>query len=216
MKIKKYNLFITSNINSIGKSLSISNYSLYFISSFVIVLFSFALFGFYELFKNDNNEKKMVMNYEKNNKQNDSIYFYQDPVKANLKFDSPVITNLFKNGHKGLDVTGPIGTKIYSVLPGIVLFEGNDKKMGNFIIINHENGLQSKYMHNKKNYVKVGQTIELNEPIAEMGKTGTILSKNEGIHLHFELCKDGISINPNEFIKDLDIIDTVLEKNNLR
>tara|TARA_B100000614_G_C14562695_1_gene497746 strand:+ start:4121 stop:4765 length:645 start_codon:yes stop_codon:yes gene_type:complete len=214
MKIKKYNLFITSDINSIGKSLSISNYSLYVILSFVIILFSFALFGFYELFKNDNNEKKMVMKYEQINEQNDSIYFYQDPVKANLKFDSPVITNLFKKGHKGLDVTGPIGTKIYSVLPGIVLFEGNDKKMGNFIIINHENGLQSKYMHNKKNYVKVGETIELKEPIAEMGKTGTILSKKEGIHLHFELCKDGISINPNEFIKDLDIIDTVLGKNN--
>jgi len=49
-----------------------------------------------------------------------------------------------------------------------------------------------------------------------MGKTGNILPKKEGIHLHFELCKDGKSINPNDFIKDLDIIDTVLEKNNLR
>ena len=216
MKIKKYNLFITSDINSIGKSLSVSNYTLYIIFSFLIILSSFASFGIYKLLKDDNNEKEMANYYKNSTKKNDSIYFYQDPVKNSLKFDSPVITNLFKNGHKGLDVTGPIGTKIYSVLPGIVLFEGNDKKMGNFIIINHENGLQSKYMHNKKNYVKVGETIKLEEPIAEMGKTGNILPKKEGIHLHFELCKDGKSINPNDFIKDLDIIDTVLEKNNLR
>ena len=216
MKIKKYNLFITSDINSIGKSLSVSNYTLYIIFSFLIILSSFASFGIYKLLKDDNNEKEMANYYKNSTKKNDSIYFYQDPVKNSLKFDAPVITNLFKNGHKGLDVTGPIGTKIYSVLPGIVLFEGNDKKMGNFIIINHENGLQSKYMHNKKNYVKVGETIKLEEPIAEMGKTGNILPKKEGIHLHFELCKDGKSINPNDFIKDLDIIDTVLEKNNLR
>ena len=142
---------------------------------------------------------------------NDSIYFNQDPVKNISGFDTPVISNSFKKGHRGLDITGPIGTKIYSILPGKVIFEGNDKKMGNIIIISHENGLISKYMHNKKNYIKVGDLIKLEKPIAEMGKTGSVLSKKEGIHLHFELWKNGVSINPFEYIKNLNTIDSEIK-----
>ena len=43
-------------------------------------------------------------------------------------------------------------------------------------------------MHNKKNYLKVGDFVKLDKPIAEMGKTGSVLSK-EGIHLHFDYGK---------------------------
>ena len=86
--------------------------------------------------------------------------------------------------------------------------------MGNIIIISHENGLVSKYMHNKKNYLKVGDLIKIDKPIAEMGKTGSVLSKKEGIHLHFELWKNGLSINPFEYIKYLDTIDSEIKINN--
>jgi murein DD-endopeptidase MepM/ murein hydrolase activator NlpD len=151
---------------------------------------------------------------ESNNKEiiEDSIYFSQDPVKNSSGFDSPIITNSFQNSHKAIDITGPIGTKIYSVMPGKVFYEGNDKKMGNVIVVSHENGYITKYMHNKENFVQTGESISLNKPIAEMGKTGFILSKKEGIHLHFELWENGNPINPFPFIKELDLIDSNLSE----
>tara|TARA_B100002052_G_scaffold298982_1_gene334559 strand:- start:4010 stop:4654 length:645 start_codon:yes stop_codon:yes gene_type:complete len=214
MKIRKFNLFITSDINSIGKSLSFTNVFIYFICLIFIVIIFFALFGFYFIFFDKKSNVIIDDQDIKIQSVADSIYFYQDPVKNISGFDSPVISNSFKKGHRGLDITGPIGTKIYSILPGKVIFEGNDKKMGNIIIICHENGLVSKYMHNKKNYLKVGDLVKLDKPIAEMGKTGSVLSKKEGIHLHFELWKNGLSINPFDYIKYLNTIDSEIKINN--
>ena len=67
-------------------------------------------------------------------------------------------------------------------------------------------------MHNKENFVQSGQSVSLETPIAEMGKTGSVLSKHEGIHLHFELWEDGYPINPFPFIKELDLIDSNLSE----
>lgn len=142
----------------------------------------------------------------------DSIYFNQNPVKKKSGFDIPVISSSYKENHKAIDITGPIGTKVYAVMPGKVFYEGNDKKMGNIIVIAHDNGYITKYMHNKENFVKTGQTISLKTAIAEMGKTGSILSKKEGIHLHFELWEDGNSIDPIPFINGLDLIDSNLSE----
>ena len=57
-------------------------------------------------------------------------------------------------------------------------------------------------MHNKINYVKSGQNVVIDKPIAEMGNSGSSV-KSEGIHLHFELWKDGKVIDPSEYIKNL-------------
>ena len=102
--------------------------------------------------------------------------------------------------------------KVEGIAPGqsAVFYEGNDKKMGNVIVISHENGYITKYMHNKKNFVKTGDAISLNKAIGEMGKTGSVLSKAEGIHLHFELWENGSPIDPLPFIKGLDLIDSNL------
>ena len=211
MKIKKFNLFITSDINSSGKSLSFTNFFLYICIFSLFIISFFSIFGFYYIFFYDSS-----INIQSSLKENvvklefDSLYFAQNPVKISNNFDSPVITNSFRNGHNGIDITGPIGTKIYSVMQGKVFYEGNDKQMGNIIIISHKNGYITKYMHNKENFVKIGDSISLNKPIAEMGKTGSVLSKKEGIHLHFELWENGNPIYPFPFIKDLDLVDSNL------
>ena len=165
MKIKKFNLFITSDINSPGKSISFSNifiYSCIFVLS--IVLF-FSIIGFYHMFIYDEINSSNSHFSEKSIIEEsilDSLYFIQDPVKISSGFDDPVITSSYHNNHKAIDITGPIGTKIYSVMPGKVFYEGNDKKMGNVIVISHENGYITKYMHNKKNFVQTGESISLN------------------------------------------------------
>ena len=210
MKIKKFNIFITSDINSSGKSLSFTNIFIYLLVFGFVTISFFSIFGFYYLFFKDSidsNQSNFTQDIFNKTKQ-DSVYFIQDPVQYSSSFDSPIITNSFKIGHKAIDITGPIGTKIYSVMPGKVLYQGNDKKMGNIIIISHNNGYTTKYMHNKENFVQIGDSVSWKNPIAEMGKTGSVLSKKEGIHLHFELCKYGNPIDPFPFIKNLDLIDS--------
>ena len=101
-----------------------------------------------------------------------------------------------------------LGTKIYSPMDGLVLFAGYDKKVGNFIIISHGKGYETKYFHNKKNLVSTGDRITTKKPIAEMGKTGTLVEK-QATHLHFELLKDGVPINPQPFILDIKSVVTV-------
>jgi len=215
MKIKKFNLFITSDINTPGRSISFSNIFIYLsLFSLSIILF-FSFFGFYYIFIYDNVTKEQL-DFSQQSISNeivkDSIYFDQNPVKKTSGFNMPVISSLYKKNHKAIDITGPIGTKIYAVMPGKVFYEGNDKKMGNVIVIAHDNGYITKYMHNKQNFVQSGQSVSLETPIAEMGKTGSVLSKKEGIHLHFELWEDGNSINPLPFINGLDLIDSNLSE----
>ena len=107
----------------------------------------------------------------------------------------------------GIDINGNIGTQIYVPMNGQVIYSGFDKKFGNTIIVSHDNGFITKYMHNKKNFVKYGDKVKIDKPIAEMGNSGASV-KNEGIHLHFELWKDGKVIDPSSFIKNLKVVDT--------
>ena len=68
-------------------------------------------------------------------------------------------------------------------------------------------------MHNKKNFVSIGQKVSVNESIAEMGNSGSSV-KSEGIHLHFELWKNGIALDPGMFITNLKSVDTKFVSNN--
>ena len=201
MENKRFKLFLTSNdVNSFGKSYSISKIFIYFVTtlSFIVLIFSFI--GFYHIFLNsyENNNSFPV------NEQNITIEFIKDPVspKNDSDFETSFITSNFGENHYGIDINGSIGTQIFSPMKGKVIYAGFDKKYGNSIIISHENGCITKYMHNKTNYVKSGQNVVIDKPIAEMGNSGSSV-KSEGIHLHFELWKDGKVIDPTEYIKNL-------------
>ena len=201
MENKRFKLFLTSNdVNSFGKSYSISKIFIYFVTtlSFVVLIFSFI--GFYHIFLNshENNNSFPI------NEQNITIEFIKDPVspKNGSDFETSFITSNFGENHYGIDINGSIGTQIFSPMKGKVIYSGFDKKYGNSIIISHENGCITKYMHNKTNYVKSGQNVVIDKPIAEMGNSGSSV-KSEGIHLHFELWKDGKVIDPSEYIKNL-------------
>tara|TARA_B100000945_G_C20330068_1_gene571929 strand:+ start:302 stop:943 length:642 start_codon:yes stop_codon:yes gene_type:complete len=206
MKNKKFKLFITSHdVNNFGTSYSISKFLIYFLTSFFILIVFFSLFGFYFLFLNDSNTESDVLLLSDVN----DIQFLKDPVKAknNSDFETSFITGSFDDNHMGIDINGNIGTQIYVPMNGQVIYSGFDKKFGNTIIVSHDNGFITKYMHNKKNFVKYGDKVKIDKPIAEMGNSGASV-KNEGIHLHFELWKDGKVIDPSSFIKNLKVVDT--------
>ena len=205
METRKFKIFLTTNdVDSFGRSYTISKFFLYSTISIISFVFILSLFGIYFLFLS---EPKSNMPIEIS-KDDAVIKFIKDPVepKNGSDFETSFITSNFENNHKGIDINGSIGTKIYSPMEGIVIYAGFDKKFGNSIIISHDNGCITKYMHNKSNLVKSGERIDIKKPIAEMGNSGSSV-KNEGIHLHFELWKDGEVINPSGYIKNLKTVD---------
>lgn len=95
--------------------------------------------------------------------------------------------------HNGLDIVAPEGTPIYSTADGIVLFSGWTAKDGYAIIVQHGNQFHSYYKHNQKNLVFPHQRVKQGDVIALLGNSG---EKSSGPHLHFEIWKDGKSIDP--------------------
>ena len=99
--------------------------------------------------------------------------------------------------HKGIDIAGKEGTEVRSVADGIVTWQGNRGGYGKTIEIDHGNGYQTRYAHNKKLVVELGDKIERGQAIALMGSTG----RSTGPHVHFEVLRDGKTINPANFLK---------------
>ena len=102
-----------------------------------------------------------------------------------------------KKFHHGVDFTGRIGTQIYSAASGLITFSGIKSGYGNVVDVKHGNGFVTRYSHNKKNLVKVGQTVTKGQAIALLGNTG----RSTGPHVHFEVRKDGKAINPIKYLK---------------
>jgi hypothetical protein len=101
-----------------------------------------------------------------------------------------------KEFHKGIDFAGKMGGPVIAVAKGVVTFAGTRYGYGNVIDINHGNGYTTRYGHNSKLLVSVGDTVEKGFQIAEIGSTG----RSTGPHVHFEVLKDGVQVNPMKFI----------------
>jgi murein DD-endopeptidase MepM/ murein hydrolase activator NlpD len=100
--------------------------------------------------------------------------------------------------HQGIDFAGTLGSPIKAVADGVVSWSGNRNGYGNLVEINHGNGLTTRYGHNSKNLVAVGDRVVRGQVIALMGSTG----RSTGSHLHFEVLQDGRSQNPMAYIRD--------------
>jgi murein DD-endopeptidase MepM/ murein hydrolase activator NlpD len=98
--------------------------------------------------------------------------------------------------HAGIDLGGvPIGAKIYSARGGVVTFAGTSVGYGKMVIIKHSKKRYStRYAHLNKILVKQGQRVSVGHPIGELGKTGNVT----GPHLHFEVRRGTVSINPRD------------------
>ena len=94
--------------------------------------------------------------------------------------------------HQGVDIGVPVGTSVVAVKGGTVIEEDYDSDYGYYVIIDHGNGMQTRYAHNSSNTVSVGQTISAGQLIALSGNTG----RSTGPHLHFEVIINGRTTNP--------------------
>ena len=99
--------------------------------------------------------------------------------------------------HAGLDISAPYGTSIKAAAAGTVTYSGNaNDGFGNYVIISHGNGVVTVYAHCSSLLVSAGQTVSQGEVIAKVGSTGN----STGNHLHFEVRKNGITYNPENYV----------------
>ena len=99
--------------------------------------------------------------------------------------------------HKGIDFgTGSTNIPTYAVKEGIVVTSGWSESAGNWIIIDHGNGIVTKYMHHSSVYVSEGEHVQIGQQIGLTGNTGN----STGNHLHFQLEIDGNAIDPASYL----------------
>jgi hypothetical protein len=101
-----------------------------------------------------------------------------------------------KGFHKGIDITGRVGTKVAAAGSGIVIFSGVKKGYGKLIKIHHGNGIVTHYAHNSKLLAQVGDFVTKGQKIAAVGSTG----RSTGPHLHFEVLLNGETVNPEKYL----------------
>lgn len=117
-------------------------------------------------------------------------------------------TQGFRGGHYGLDISNPAKPDIWASGAGTVVVASGgcfprevktDRRCGggygNYVVIDHGNGLQTLYGHIETLYVVEGQRVESGQALGRMGNTGRVYGAT-GIHLHFEVYDNGLKRNP--------------------
>jgi murein DD-endopeptidase MepM/ murein hydrolase activator NlpD len=100
--------------------------------------------------------------------------------------------------HAGVDFAGSPGSKVIAVGPGVVSFAGYKSGYGNVVEVTHPTGYLTRYGHNSRNLVRVGQSVQKGDPLAVIGSTG----RSTGTHVHFEVLKDGTVVNPRKYLSE--------------
>ena len=99
--------------------------------------------------------------------------------------------------HNGVDFASPKGTAIYAAYDGKVAAAAYSSSMGNYVMIDHGDGLFTIYMHASVLYVKKNQVVVKGEKIAAVGSTG----RSTGNHLHFSVRLNGEYVSPWNYLK---------------
>jgi len=142
---------------------------------------------------NGNNLMKGSNNKNISNTYSLDHYYFCCPLKGEVsaEFDLSI-------KHYGIDVVAAKDTPVKSVLDGVVINADWSTNTGNTISIQHADNIVSVYKHNSVLLKKIGEKVSSCEAIAIIGNTGKLTS---GPHVHFELWKNGIAINPIDFIE---------------
>ncbi len=111
-------------------------------------------------------------------------------------------TQYFGASHFGIDLQHKGGSPVFAAEAGTIVRAdyGYNGGYGNVIVVDHGNGLQTLYAHNKELYVSKGDPVTRGQPIAYMGNTGRVHGPT-GIHTHFEVHVKGVKKNPTLYLE---------------
>lgn len=94
--------------------------------------------------------------------------------------------------HRGLDFAAPTGASVLVALPGRVVSAGVSGGYGNQVLVQHADGLQTRYAHLSQIGVRAGQSVDAGARVGAVGSTGV----STGPHLHFEVIVAGTPVDP--------------------
>ncbi len=100
--------------------------------------------------------------------------------------------------HPGIDIAGPVGVPVVATAQGTVTFAGWDQGYGKSVRINNGNGFETLFGHLDQFVVYSGEKVNRGEVIGYLGNTGL----STGPHLHYEIFRDNVPINPTRYIID--------------
>ncbi len=98
--------------------------------------------------------------------------------------------------HNGIDVGAPQGTAVYPVLGGRVTYAGESGGYGNLVIVDHGQGVESRYAHLARVSVTEGDWLEGDVALGSVGSTG----RSTAPHLHLEVRRNGEAVDPQGFL----------------
>ena len=105
--------------------------------------------------------------------------------------------NQQKTLHRGIDIRAEIGTPVLATGDGTILEAGYKEKPGKYVVIQHEGNYTTKYFHLSDFSVIAGTPVTKGQKIGKVGNSGLSFMP----HLHYEILKDNLPVNPKEFIK---------------
>jgi murein DD-endopeptidase MepM/ murein hydrolase activator NlpD len=104
-----------------------------------------------------------------------------------------------ETGHFGLDIAAKEGSSVWAIADGVVIQAEWTMNYGNVIYIQHQSGYISVFKHCSTLFKKVGDVVAKNDIVGTVGDGGVISS---GPHLHFELWRDGVPLDPKKYLVD--------------
>lgn len=110
------------------------------------------------------------------------------------------LSTRFSSYHPGIDIATGLGMPIHPITDGEVTEAGRDFwGLGNFVVVDHQNGFKSKYAHMGKIYVKVGDKVTRENTLGEVGLTG----HTSGPHTHLEVTRNGNFVDPEALLPEI-------------
>ena len=116
-------------------------------------------------------------------------------ITSNYGMRTHPITGVYKL-HTGVDIGAPIGANFIAANDGVVVKAEYNSAYGNMVVISHGGGIYTLYAHGSEIVVELGQVVKRGDVVLKVGSTGY----STGAHAHFEVRKDGVTVNPLPYI----------------
>lgn len=177
----------TLRITNLGAKITFATFLLFFFS------------GYYPAWSFPPIRSSHVLAADNQSTQSQEISASAFPQPLNLPHPGYISTK-FSDWHPGIDIATLLGTPIHPISGGVVAEVGYDIfGLGNYVVVDHQNGFKSKYAHMAKYVVKTGQQVTPDSVLGEVGLTG----HTSGPHTHLEVTHDGKHIDPQLLLPQL-------------